>query len=109
MVYTIEEITLWLQPRVTGVVALGNMFRIALRHHHPRIMLLVQVTVGVIIRTLRITTVVVILRVMAILRDMAAVVVRVLSFPLIGNHNSPEQLQAAILRRTEQVVTIRAL
>lgn len=85
------------------------MYMIAIQHCHSRVLLLAQVMEGVITRTLRVTTTVVILKTMAVHRDMEATAVRAPSFPLSDIHSSLEQLQVAVIRGTKWAVTTRVL
>ena len=89
------------QSRATGVGALSTMPGIALRLHHPRTMLLFPITMEGVTRVLVMATV--------ILRTMARVEARILSFPPRDSRNSPVQLWAAALKGIKQAITTRVL
>lgn len=89
-------------------MALDIWPEIAALHLHLLIMLLVRVTVGVITQILVMVRAV-ILRVLAVLRTMMVVATRVPSFLPRDRHSSLKQLQATVLRGTEQAITTRVL
>lgn len=100
MVCAIWKIALWILACVACVVVLDTLSMFALRCTHKRVMLLVQVIVEEVTRMLK---------VMAILRAITTVIIRVPSFLLSDSHSILEYLRAIALRGMERTITVRDL